>query len=546
MNLLQRLKAKPQLLLFALFFAFHLLLLNVNYVEWGDSYRILRASEYIRDFSYPLDEKRPPLYSALLALRPLKDLDPVFWGKVFMLAVSALCFYVFYLVSREIFKKHANSKKLTLISLLFFAFNPVFFYWSLRIYADAFFALLVLLALLVYLKDKELTHFKTFFFLALLSALGILTRFEGYLLVLSLGLTFLLKGFQRIDYTSLQTLTISKLWDVIRKPLTYGLLTTLLILPYWIWRNPLASSYFEEPSGRSYDLVMLARYILSLAFLFGFTPAFAFFAGSYKKAAHFFKENLFVFIFTFLELLLVLAWPAAVPRLFIPVIPLLIWPLSISVSAYFRSLNETPSNNHFSRMTLPLFSLGLTALYILGQRFITLQFLIPSFKLVLVVALINLLALWPLYKKSLVPFMALTALSIILWSAGVIYAHRNIYSTIRQGLDYLTNPANDVYGRVAYNDSSSVSDWYLNENPTIFSQALEGTYFEYGSSEQLSLSNLQEKGYDYLLFTNEHNPALDVDFDKRPYLKTLATFEKEINGKMFFTKVIEVMEPSTE
>jgi len=135
MHLLTKIKSNPNLVIFIAFLVFHLLLLNVNKVEWGDSYRILRASEYIRDFSYPIDEKRPPLYSAFLALRPIVSLDPVLWGKVFMLFVSTFSFYLFFRITRLLFRE---KRDLVTISLLLFSFNPVYFYWSLRIYADVF------------------------------------------------------------------------------------------------------------------------------------------------------------------------------------------------------------------------------------------------------------------------------------------------------------------------------------------------------------------------------------------------------------------------
>src|SRR3972149_10611486 len=69
---------------YVLFILVHFFLLNVNTAEWGDSYRILRASEFIRDGSYPEDEKRPPLYSLVLAARPAAA-DPVLWARGFML-----------------------------------------------------------------------------------------------------------------------------------------------------------------------------------------------------------------------------------------------------------------------------------------------------------------------------------------------------------------------------------------------------------------------------------------------------------------------------
>lgn len=121
--------------IFTVFLLLHIFFLNINTAEWGDSYRILRASKFVRNYTYPDDEKRPPLYSVLLATYP-SSIDPVLWGRILMLFVSIGCFGLFYLIVKKIFNQ--NDKAL-LISILLFAFNPVFMYWSIRLMADVFF-----------------------------------------------------------------------------------------------------------------------------------------------------------------------------------------------------------------------------------------------------------------------------------------------------------------------------------------------------------------------------------------------------------------------
>ena len=513
MPLSSKIRANSHFIIFTGFFVLHLLLLNVNRVEWGDSYRILRASEYARDFSYPVDEKRPPLYSVFLALRPLTSLDPVLWGKISMLLVSLLCFYLFYKITCSLFK---GKKELITFSLLLFAFNPVYFYWSLRIYADVFFSSQVLLLVYLYLKWKDNLKPTRLIVLAFVSVLAIITRFEGYLLSFSLGLgiLFLKKFPSRKD---------------VKNFLEYSFFILLLLVPYWLWKNPLNSSYFSEPSGRTYDFTMVLKYFLSLFFLFGFTLAPAFLFVKLKRALSFFKGYVFLAVFVISELLLILIWPAAIPRLFVPILPLLIWPLVQSINFYF---GEKKSNG----ILFVLYSLVFLCLYFCGQLFVPLQFLIPSLKMVLVVFLLNLIGLVFIYLKNYIASLTLIVISMLFWTLSVIYFHKDIYSTIRSSVDYANA---NLEGVIAYNDSSSVSDWYLNESPNS-SNKITGKYFEYGSSDQLSLENLKEKGYDYLLFTNEHNPFLEVAFEKRPYLEVVRSFEKEINGTMSFTKVVKV------
>lgn len=85
----------PGRFIFLLFVVLHIALFNINAAEWGDSYRILRASEFIREGSYPNNEKRPPLYSFVLAVRP-DGVDQVLWGRVIMFGLSIASFWVFY------------------------------------------------------------------------------------------------------------------------------------------------------------------------------------------------------------------------------------------------------------------------------------------------------------------------------------------------------------------------------------------------------------------------------------------------------------------
>lgn len=534
MNLFEKIKAKPQLLIFGVFLLSHLLLININRVEWGDSYRILRAAEHIRDFSYPSDEKRPPLFSAFLALRPCTQLDPVLWGKIFMLLISIASFWVFLLISQRVLK----NKKAVITSLLLFTFNPTYFYWSLRIYADVFFALQVLILTLLYLKWRDQLNPKRTAILAFISVLSIITRFEGYLLTLSLGLGLLLSDFENTFFLkdvfqeifsknkNLQKIRIS---NHIKNVFLYGILVLVFLLPYWLWRNPLDSSYFSEPSGRSYDLAMVVRYSLSLFFLFGFTSAFVFLITDCRKVFSFFNKYKFLGIFVFLELILIFAWPAAIPRLFVPIIPLLILPLSQSIYSFFGEKQKY-------KVYIVLASAGFLGLYLVGQRIFGMQFLVPMFKVVLGIGLVNLLSLIFLYKKQFKVFLLIIVLSMGVWTYAVVYSHKDIYATIRSSLDYSRE---NLAGVIAYNDTSSASSWYLNDDPNAPND-IEGKYFEYGSSDQLSQENLKNKGYDYLIFTNEHNPSLDVDFKKRPYLEVIKVFREDINGRIFFAKIVKV------
>lgn len=102
------------LLFFSLYFLFRISILNINSAEWGDSYRILRATNYLEFGSYPEDEKRPPLFSFLLLIKLVSD--PIISSRIIMMFISFLVLGFFYLLLKEIsYKISENQRFLSLI-----------------------------------------------------------------------------------------------------------------------------------------------------------------------------------------------------------------------------------------------------------------------------------------------------------------------------------------------------------------------------------------------------------------------------------------------
>ncbi len=284
MNLLKRTisfrKIPKKSYIYILFVLLHLLLLNVNTAEWGDSYRILRAAEYIRDGSYPQDEKRPPLFSSVLALRP-ENVDAVLWGRVVMALFSLASLVVFEKIS-EIFIKDEKYKNLALI---FFIFNPIYLYWSIRIMADVPFSFFVLLAF--YLLSKwDKVGYKRLLVLGATCGLAILTRFEGYLLFAGVITGVVFKKNENRMKLSFRSIFL-KVYENKWKLVVLGLTTFAVILPWLIFRNPFDSKYFDEPERRVYDFKMVWIYFSSLFFSLGFTGAFYFIFRRFNSACHF-------------------------------------------------------------------------------------------------------------------------------------------------------------------------------------------------------------------------------------------------------------------
>jgi 4-amino-4-deoxy-L-arabinose transferase-like glycosyltransferase len=454
---------KGVLVIFILFVLAHVLLFNINAAEWGDSYRILRASKFVRQLSYPEDEKRLPLYSIVLATWP-NSVDPVFWGKLVMFVLSLASFGVFYALLKKIAPKNERT---LLIALSLFAFNPVWFYWSIRIMADVPFAFIALCAFYVLAGWKERPSLLKSVLLGFITGLGVLTRFEGYLVLVSVAcglllVSFPLKGVLKTVKNRLPHLVL------------FVVTAFLTVLPYFYYRNPLTSSYFEEPAGRVYDLKMVQIYLLSLMFLFGFTSAGFFVFKKFNVFIDFFKSHIGIAIFVLLELVLVLLWPAAVPRLFVPIVPLLVIPLSLAISAFFQDESQKSRLRRFNDIIVLTICL---ALYIGAQYLIRLQFLVIIRNVFLLVVSLQLIMIFSIIFKKFDLFLTSLFLSAVIWAFATIWIHKDIFRSVKEAAVYVVTQNAHI---IAYNDVSAVSPWYL---------ADRGTYLNLMQKEKLNYDN---------------------------------------------------------
>jgi hypothetical protein len=496
-------------------------LINFNYAEWGDTYRIKDSTFEL----YPSDEKRPPLLSALLATYPriefpyfesfsskifLKNpgsgnlmLQPIFYGRIILFLFSFASFIVFL----NYFKYLKFNLYQQFLAVVLFIFNPVYLYWSLRVYADIPFVFFVLLSFLLLLKYKE--NLAINFLIGILAGLSILLRFEGYLLFGSLGLGLV---FYNLNFLSR-----------IKNGIIYSLGFLSVAVPYWFYRNPLTSSYFEEPAGRTYDFNMFIIYTASLIFVLGITPALYFIIKGFKN------YNIGLTVFILLELLLVLSWPAAVPRLFLPIIPFLI----LFAANY---LGKLLSNNNFDfkAVGFSFLSVGL----LLGFQFIyRLQFLVLNKPVLVLVLLLGILtgAFMLVNKSKLVVFVLVT--QIILFSFSTLYIHQDIFKVITKANDYARS---NLEGKIGYNDVSAVSGWYLNYEHLLLGipNKVSGEFYNLTQKSNREYESASQ--YNYFIVTNEHNLDMEVDFSPWPHLIEVKQFTHEINSGSFFTKIIKL------
>ncbi|MFC1756100.1 glycosyltransferase family 39 protein [Patescibacteria group bacterium] len=509
-------------LIFIFYFAFHAFLLNVNYAEWGDSYRILRASEFIRKGTYPEDEKRVPMYSLLLAARP-GGIDQVVWGRVVMLGLSVALMYVFYLYIKE-FK---FGERVEQLSLWLLALNPIFLYWSIRIMADVPFTLLVMIVFYAYKKwENELLWWKSVILGGLLG-LGVLTRFEGYILGFSLGLALILKTFIAGNDSKKEKIDKEKMFKLI-KTLTAILLGVVIVTISWfLTKNPFSSTYFEEPGGRVYDLNMIYTYLVSSMYIFGFTSACYFFIKHFSKAKEFLVKNIFLTIFVFIELVLCLVWPAAIPRLFVPVIPFLVFLLAYLVNEEFLEKEKASTKDILILLSIFFFYVG-------SQYILKLQFLVLIKPLWIAVLLIQPLIIYAIVFKKYRLFKVGLILSMLVWSLSTIYLHKDIFKAVVEANKYAVR---NLEGKVVHNDVSSVSDWYLNQKSS--SDKVFGEYLDMDSKMGRDYYVLVKEEVNYIMITNEHNTDLEFSADEKEYLEEIEEFRYTIRDKEFFTKIVK-------
>ena len=488
---------------YVLFILVHFFLLNVNTAEWGDSYRILRASEFMRDGSYPEDEKRPPLYSLVLAVRPVA-VDPVSWARGFMFVVGLAGFFLF----EKFLKQYIRDQRFVFIGMLLLLLNPDFLYWSIRVMADVPFALLALLGIYLYKKWKGSWFFKRLFVLGIVAGLSILTRFEGYILTASLFLSLFIEHKKKIKHY-----------------VYYGLGILLVVLPWFIYRNPFVSKYLEEPAGRTYDWKMIWTYFASILSLYGFVPAFALLSDRKKDIFELFKKESHISFFLFFELLLIFLWPAAIPRLFVAIVPLLVLVLTVALEKWWEDGRES-RGVYVTAASLLLFYVG-------SQFFLKLQFLILNKVLFAALLALQVAAFLFIAKKKFRPASVLLVLIMSLWSVSVIRLHKDIFISVKNAAEYT---ARNLEGKVAYNDVSSVSDFYLNVLDT---PEISGFYYNTESKKNLTYEALHQTGADYFLITNEHNTTMELDLDSRPYLTPVKNFSYNVNGAEFFAKIVK-------
>ncbi len=509
MHLLKGIRKDSELWLLLLAIIFRLLLLNFNSAEWGDTYRILRAAELSRTEFYPQDEKRPPLLSLLISFHP-NNMDPLLFGRYVLAFFSVISLILFYIY----LKKYIKTTEYRIIGLLLFLFNPIYLYWSLRVYADVVFSVYVLFVGVLIHQASLLSNKKYLMLLGFITAFSITLRFEGYILIASLLLFIFFKDYPKLN---------------IKNAVIASIGVASVVFPYIIFRNPLNSSYLDEPAGRTYNLMTLWVYFVSLFYSLGVIYAPAVLIISRKVIMRFLYNNLFILFFLSLSLVLILLWPAAIPRLFVSAIPFLILSFVISL--------ESLKNIKINKQMFVIVGITLIGLFAFSQFILKLQFLLVIKWVFALVIIVNLVSLFLYYVDKKVYSYVLIVISCIIWSLATLYIHKDIYKSLADASQYL---ARNGKGLVIHNDINSVAEWYINYYPyRKWSMKSDFENIKLNPSV-LNPTNLKSYNVRFVLVTNEQDPSWWPDLSKKPYLEEIKLFRYNVNGSTFTTAVYKV------
>lgn len=498
------------------------ILLNTNYTEWGDTFRMIRAADYLSHGSWPWDEKRWPLYSVLL-IPGIWLNAPVFWGRVLSVLISVGSIgmiYAYYL------KFISKNKMYALFAALFAAVSSVFGYWSIRVMADPFFALLVLV-FYYYFPNFYLKKYKQnleYWLAALLLAIT-MTRLEGLFVATSAGLFFLIYSIKKKRFSFHVSKLIENFKVNFRRILIFFIPQVLIYLPWTLYAKVLYkgnvnNNYLDEVETFVFNFERF-KYFFTYSIFILVVPLSIYFVWLGIKKLNISKDRMYLIpvgVFILQELLIGFIWTPSLPRIYMPVIPFL------SVLLVFGIENFKSFKLNF-RVFL-IINLVLTFLFAYLQYEQKLYFLGASKLLFIFIIFSNLLLL--LSAKFLIPKYIKTFIGSLIFvnviiTSVIIYNQSNVYKSVMKGIEFVL----PLDGRIAYSDETGNTEWYLRS---------KGFYLDPNNSidsleEQYYL--MKANGAEYLLWTNEFNRKSSfLDPKSDPHFSLIYVYSQPIRDPL--------------
>ena len=481
----------PFVIFIAIYAVLRLVLMNINYTEWGDTFRMIRGADYLSLLTWPWDEKRWPFYSFLLIPGILMN-NPVGWGRLLAIFISIANLVLVYKFAKHFFSAFSNknvaekvSNLFALIAVFITAFNSVFLYWSFRVMADPVFALMVMLFFYSFIYRKT-SNIKINFLMSLLLLSITMTRLEGLFVLVSVCLYFFLqKNFRLLFLYFLPQLLIYLPWTVYAK---------------FIYSGSVENNYFNEAQSFEFNLQRISYFGFYTLFILG-SPILLYFLIigiqniykrlDFKSSQH--SRYLPLVLFLLMEFGIGFIWTPSLPRIYMPVIPFLSIICAYGILKFKFPLDLDLKARLF--LVLGFFSV----LFLGGQVFFRMYFfgasklLLPLLAIcigfVLVFAFSN-------RKTFLKYFVFFTFTYLILQSGTVLYNQKDIYKSVKMGIDGTLLKENS---KIAFSDETGNTAWYLRTNGFYVKPDI---LFE-TSNDQYNFLKVNE--VEYILVTNEFN-----------------------------------------
>ena len=483
--------------LFLIFIIIYLILraffINVNFTEWGDTFRMIRAAEFMTHGAWPWDEKRWPAYSLLL-VPGIWTQSVILWGRILSLVATLGTLYFVYkfYIKLSLDFKGLKLDYYALIAVILLAVNPTFAYWGFRVMADPVFAFLVIFYSYLFitfyqkslkdsLKNKEIV-------LALLLLVITMTRLEGLFMFFgSVAFFCLAKNAKRIILYSIPQILIYFPWTVYAK---------------FLYQGPVSNDYLKEAETFVFNLDRFMYFFTYTGFIL-VLPMLVYFLiiGCLKLKNAINMQNKAIWmayvpvaLFILQEFLIGFIWTPSLPRIYTPIIPFL-----ILLTVYGFEHTSFTKNNIKPAVSIFLITIIFAILqyqekmYFLGASKILFALIIGSSLLACALIFLN----KSFTKLALVGLMFFVGLFA---SAVIINNQKDIYKSVLQSI-YLSQAIIESQPSTtfAYSDETGNTSWYLKNNVYYLDPGNEMENLD----EQYEL--LTSQGVDYLIVTNEFN-----------------------------------------
>ncbi len=169
---------------------------------WDENAYLGNARSFVSEANYT-ENYRSPLVSWIIAGLWFFTGESIFFAKMIMVLFYVLTIYLFYLITKNYFKKN-------LLITLLFSLSSLMIYWAFRIYVDVLGVFFILLSFYLFTKNK-------IFFSGFIAGFAFLTKFP----LIIFGISTILYLFNKKDF---------------KKILNYSI-GILLVLIFWMIFN---------------------------------------------------------------------------------------------------------------------------------------------------------------------------------------------------------------------------------------------------------------------------------------------------------------------